>query len=283
MNSHLHSSLYTTMIDIHCHILPGIDDGASDVEESLKMARFAEQDGVKTIIATPHVFRPPFIHKNLFHIQDKWSEFSALLKANNIQVDLLLGSEVHFVHNLIDVLKINYPYFGLNRGSYMIVEFPSNHVFSGVKQLFFDLTSRGLNLIIAHPERNSVFVRDPGLLYELIKMGVYVQANSGSFSSFYGTQTKEAAFRFLEWNFYHFLASDSHGKHKRSTRLSKAFRKIQELAGDEMALALVEYNPKAVVEDREISLFKDPINPTKKKKTFFVKIPNFSKGKLGRL
>ncbi len=270
------------MIDIHCHILPGIDDGASDVEESLKMARFAEQDGVKTIIATPHVFRPPFIHDDLFLIRDKWSEFSPILKTNNIQVDLLLGSEVHFVHNLIDVMKSNYPYIGLNRGSYMIVEFPSNHVFSGVKNLFFELVSRGLNLIIAHPERNSVFVRDPILLYDLIKMGVYAQANSGSFSAFYGTSVQEAVYQFLEWNFYHFLASDSHGKHNRATRLSKAFRKVQGKVGEEEALALVEHNPKAVVDDREIPFFKDPINPTKKKKTFFVKIPNFSRNRLGQ-
>ncbi len=270
------------MIDIHCHILPNLDDGAPDVETSLKMARFAEQDGVKTICATPHVFRPPFIQKNLFDIVKKWSDFVPQLKANDIQVELLLGSEVHFVHDLIDVLKINYPYFGLNRGSYMIVEFPSNHVFSGVKQLFFELTSRGLNLIIAHPERNSVFVREPALLYDLIKMGVFTQVNSGSFSSLYGARTQEAAFRFLEWNFYHFLASDSHGRHKRSTRLSRAFRKIQELIGDEEASALVEHNPRAAIEDKEIPFFKDPINPTKKKKTFFIKIPNFSKEQLER-
>lgn len=252
------------------------------MEESLKMARFAQEDGVKTIIATPHVFRPPFVQKDLFVIQEKWSEFSFTLKSNNIQVELLLGSEVHFVHNLIDVLKINYPYFGLNRGSYMIIEFPSNHVFNGVKQLFFELTSRGLNLIIAHPERNSVFVRDPVLLYDLIKMGVYTQANSGSFSSFYGSRTQEAAYRFLEWNFYHFLASDSHGKNKRSTRLSRAYRKISELVGDEEATALVEHNPEAVIKDRDIPFFKDPVNPQKKKKTFFIKIPNFSKERLGR-
>ncbi len=113
------------MIDIHCHILSGIDDGAENSEESLIMAQFAEQDGVKTIIATPHIFRPPFIQKNLFFIQEKWSDFIPLLKTNNIQVELLLGSEVHFVHNLTEVLKINYPYFGLNRGSYLIIEFPS--------------------------------------------------------------------------------------------------------------------------------------------------------------
>ncbi len=270
------------MIDIHCHILPGIDDGASDVEESLKMARFAQEDGVKTIIATPHVFRPPFVQKNLSVIQEKWIEFSVLLKSNNIQVELLLGSEVHFVHNLTEVLKINYPYFGLNRGSYLIIEFPSNHVFSGVKQLFFELTSMGLNLIIAHPERNSIFMHDPELLYDLIKMGVYTQANSGSFSSFYGSRTKEAAYRFLEWNFYHFLASDSHGKHKRSTSLSRAYRKVSELVGDEEATALVEHNPEAVIKDKDIPFFKDPINPKKKKKTFFIKIPNFSKERLGR-
>ncbi|MFC2161164.1 tyrosine-protein phosphatase [Acidobacteriota bacterium] len=265
------------MIDIHCHILPSIDDGASDVETALRMARFAEQEGVKTIIATPHVFRPPYDYENLFVIQEKWNEFAPLLKSNNIKVELLLGSEVHFVHNLIDGMKSNYPYFGLNRGSYMIVEFPSNHVFSGVKQLFFELTSRGLNLIIAHPERNLVFIRNPALLYDFIKMGVYMQANSGSFSNLYGSRTQEAAYRFLEWNFYHFLASDSHGKHHRSTSISRAFRKIQDLVGHERALGLVEHNPRAAIDNKEIPAFIDPVNPTKKKKTFFIKIPNLLK------
>lgn len=270
------------MIDIHCHILPGIDDGASDVEEFLKMARFAEQDGVETIIATPHVFRSPFIQKNLFSIQEKWSELAPVLKTNNIQIELLLGSEVHFVHDLKNALKVNYPYFGLNRGSYMIIEFPSNHVFSGVKELFFELASNGLNLIIAHPERNSIFMRDPALLYDLIRMGVFTQANCGSFSRLYGTRIQETAIRFLEWNFYHFLASDSHGRHKKSTSLSRAFRKIQELVGEEEALALVEHNPKAVVEDRSIPYFQDPVNPAHKKKTFFIKIPVLSRDEVKR-
>ena len=121
----------------------------------------------------------------------------------------------------------------------------------------------------------------PALLYDFIKVGVYTQANSGSFSALYGSRSQEAAFRFLEWNFYHFLASDSHGRHKRSTRLSRAFRKIQELIGDEQALALVEHNPRAAIEDKELPFFKDPINPTKKKKTFFIKIPNFLQERLG--
>jgi protein-tyrosine phosphatase len=157
------------MIDLHSHILPGLDDGAQSMEESLEMAKIAERDGVEKIVATPHLFRGNFIYEDLgiignFIYEDlgiieiKRSELSQVLKENNIHVEILAGAEVHVSHNLIDEIRKNRENLVLNQSSYMVVEFPSDLIFSGAKNLFFELMSEGIIPIIAHPERNSVFI-----------------------------------------------------------------------------------------------------------------------------
>jgi protein-tyrosine phosphatase len=156
----------------------------------------------------------------------------------------------------------------------MFVEFPSEHVFYGVKNLFFELMSEGLTLIIAHPERNSVFIDNPSLLYELIEMGGLSQANSGSFSGLYGRGTEEAVLHFLELNLIHFIANDFHRSRSSAPRLSEAVRKAEMIVGKERARALVRDNPRAVLNDEEIPYLYDPVDPKEKEKSLKIKIPN---------
>jgi protein-tyrosine phosphatase len=129
------------MIDLHCHILPGLDDGARNLEEAVEMAKIAEDDGTERIVATPHLFRGDFMHEGLGIIEEKRKELSRTLEADNIQVELLSGAEVHIAHNLMEEIRKNRNSLVINRSSYMFVEFPSRHVFSGVKELFFELMS----------------------------------------------------------------------------------------------------------------------------------------------
>ncbi len=261
------------MIDLHSHILPGVDDGARSMEESLEMARIAERDGVEKIVATPHLFRGNFIHEDLSIIENKRSELSQALKENNVRVEILAGAEVHISHNLIDEIRKNRENLVLSQSSYMFVEFPSDLVFSGAKNLFFELMSEGINPIIAHPERNSLFIHNPSLLYELILMGGLSQANSGSFSGLYGSRVEEAVLHFLELNLIHFIASDSHNTHSLVSRLSEAMKRAQMIVGEEKASALVKDNPQAVLDDKDIPYLPDPINPKEKEKSFKIKIP----------
>ncbi len=155
----------------------------------------------------------------------------------------------------------------------MFVEFPSEHVFRGVKELFFELMSEGITPIIAHPERNSVFARNPSFLFELVQMGALAQANSGSFSGIYGREAEEVVFRFLELNLIHFIASDGHNTRSLAPRLSEALKKAEMVIGEEQARALVKENPEAVLEDREIPYLPEVINPEEKGKKLRVKIP----------
>ena len=267
------------MIDLHSHILPGIDDGAKSTEESLEMARMAERDGIEKMVATPHLFRGDFIYEDSGIIEKKREELSQALKENNIQVQIFTGAEVHISHNLIDEIRKNRENLVLNNSSYMFVEFPSDHVFSGVKALFFELMSEEITPIISHPERNSVFRYSPSLLYELIQMGGLAQVNSGSFSGLYGRRSEEAVLHFLELNLIHFIASDCHNTRSIVPRLSEAVREAEMILGKEKAHALVKDNPQAVLDDEEIPYLPDPINPREKEKSFKINIPNIFRHK----
>lgn len=265
------------MIDLHCHILPGLDDGAKTLEEALEMARIAHGDGIKKIVATPHFYREGVGHGALDSIAEKRQELTQVLQNNQVAVELFAGAEVHISHDLIDEIRKNRGNLVLNGSSYMFVEFPSGHVYSGVKNLFFDLMSEGIIPIIAHPERNSVFMQNPSLLYDLVSMGALAQANSGSFSGLYGGKSSEFALRLLEWNLIHFIASDGHSSHSIPPRLSEAVKKAELLVGKERALALVKDNPQAILEDKEIPYLLSPADPKKSRKSFHIKIPDFLK------
>jgi len=261
------------MIDLHCHILHDLDDGAKSLDEAVEMAKMAGKDGITTIVATPHLFRGDLIPDDMSIIEKKLEELRYVLGENGICVEIIKGAEVHISHNLLEEIRKNRDYLVLNGSSYMLLEFPAGHVFSGVKQLFFDLLSEGIKPIIAHPERNYVFMRSADLLYELVEMGALTQANSGSYTGLYGNTVKEAAFRLLELNLTHLIASDAHNPRSSSMWLSQAVKNIEERTRNGMASALVNDNPHAILEDRELLSLPHPIDPKRNEKSFRIKIP----------
>jgi len=267
------------MIDLHCHLLPGLDDGAQDLKEALEMVKIAERDGIRTIVATPHLFRSYFPRQDLCVIEEKRKELVQALEEEKVLVNILAGAEVHISHNLIDEIKKNRNHLVLHQSSYMFVEFPSDHVFSGTKKLFFELLSEGVVPIIAHPERNSVFVRNPLLLYELIEMGSLAQANSGSFIGHYGRRIEESVFRLLELNLIHFISSDGHNSGSKAPRISEAMKQAESVVGKEKARILVLDNPQAVLDDAELPYHPDPVNPAQREKRLMIRVPRIFKRK----
>lgn len=261
------------MIDLHCHILPGIDDGARNLEEAVEMARIAEAEGIEKIVATPHLFREGFAREGLGTIEKKRQLLTRTLDAADIQVEIMRGAEVYIAHNLIDEIRINRDFLVINHHHYMFVEFPSNHVFSGVKELFFELMNEGITPIIAHPERNSVFAGHPLFLYELVQLGSLVQANSGSFSGIYGKKVEQAAFRFLELRLVHFIASDGHNRRSLVPRLLEAKERAGEILGNEEAMSLVRDNPEAVLQGKEIPYWPEAVKPSKEERGLALRIP----------
>ena len=267
------------MIDLHCHILPGLDDGAADLAEATAMARVAQEDGIRTIVATPHLFRGNVDLNDLATLGRKKEDLSRALKQAGVDVQILAGVEVRFAHNLLAELKLHKRSLVLNGSSHMFIEFPFDYVYPGVKDVFFELMSEGVIPIIAHPERNSVFMSHPGQLYELIEMGCYGQANSGSFTGLYGQSVRETVLRLLGLGLIHIIASDAHNSTNRAPRLSPALKIIEPLLGPEKARALVEANPRAVIEDKTLPYVPDPVNPDAREKSFKIKLPSFLRKK----
>jgi len=263
------------MIDIHSHILPGMDDGAHSRDEALEMLRIAERDGIEKIVATPHLFRGEFEGKDQEARPREMKALNRHLKAAGIQIELFSGAEVHISHDLLSKVQAHRKQLVINGSSYMIVEFPSEHIFPGIKDLFFEIMNEGIIPIIAHPERNSVFTHKPQLLVELIQMGSLAQANRGSFLGLYGNRPKEFVFKFLQWNLVHFIGSDAHNVRSLIPRLSDALKLAADRIGEKSALALVTSNPLAVLNDEEIPYHPEPVSPVDNKKSLKIKLPRF--------
>ena len=256
------------MIDLHCHILPGLDDGAQTLEDALAMARLATNDGIETIVATPHLFKGGAALPDGDVFSERKRELERALETERIPVSLKMGAEVHIAHTLMSELGKNRERLVVNGSVYMFVEFPSDHIYPSVRGLIFELMSAGITPIIAHPERNAVFAQKPELLYELVRMGALAQANRGSFVGLYGRTAADAVVRFLESNFIHFIASDGHDTGTLAPILSDAARRAEFLVGREEALALVGANPQAVLEDRDVPYLPSPVDPRKSKRSF---------------
>jgi len=234
---------------------------------------------VEKIVATPHLFRENQDWQDFAPLEEKRRLLAGELRRNEIPVEVLPGAEVHIFHGLVEAVKKHRDNLVINHSSYMFVEFPAGHVYSGAKSLFFELMTEGITPIIAHPERNAVFMERPALLYELIQMGALAQANSGSLMGIYGREAGAAVVRLLRWNLVHFLASDAHNVKSIPPRLSGAVSSVEALIGKEQALCLVEGNPRAVLEDRVIPFLPSPVDPRKLRKSLNFGIPRFLKRK----
>lgn len=263
------------MIDLHTHILPGMDDGAQNLAEALEMLQLAQEDGITHLVATPHIYRGRYQELDGQRIEKELSRLSSAARQAGLEVSLFRGAEVHITHNLIEKIRRYRPYLVIHQSDYIFIEFPADHVFPGVKELFFELLSLGLTPIIAHPERNAVFLRQPQLLYELVQMGALCQVNSGSFLGYYGEHVRQGVFNLLSFNLVHFMASDCHHPTTIPPLLSEAVQLAAEVIGSDEARALVVDNPRAVLENKTIPHYSTPRNPQERKKSFKLRWPVF--------
>lgn len=239
------------MIDIHSHILPELDDGAGSLQESLAMGRLATADGIRMMVATPHVITGLYPHSRetiLAAVAQLCRDFAD----NGIPLVILPGAEYRLEPDLPqrmsrgELLTIN------DGGRYLLVELPADQVPARTDQVFYELQLQGVTTIIAHPERNAVFARTPSLLYDLVDCGSLVQLTSGSLTGHLGTAAAAAARTFLKKGCAHFIASDAHSSGKRAPSLTEALKKAARLAGTEEAQNLVTKNPHRAVQGLSI-------------------------------
>lgn len=244
------------MIDIHHHCLPGVDDGPRNLGEAADLCRRAHDDGITTIIATPHVLRGAWQNRSRAALSDL---LDRLRETVGDAPKLLLGSEYYFDHDMEEVLAAGDGIIPLAGSRYILVEFDPQNIPPLVGQPLYRIQLSGWTPIIAHPERNLVFQSKPELLRDLVRRGARLQVTAGSIMGDFGPEARRAALRWLEEGLVHFIASDAHNLKRRPPRMTDAFRAASSRVGEDLATALCFDNPQAVLDNRQLPW--DPDGP----------------------
>jgi protein-tyrosine phosphatase len=228
------------MIDIHCHILPAVDDGAKSWDVTLEMCRIAQQDGVKHIVATPHA--------NYEYRYDRAANQALLdeLRARAPELSFTLGCDFHLsFENIEDALERPERY-AIGDSHYILVELSEYSAFN-LKQTIYQLQTTGLTPIITHPERNPFVLAKPEMVREFCDLGCLIQITANSLTGFWGKYSQKMCEELLRKRMVHFIASDAHGRKSRPPLLTAALNAAGKIVGAEAAERLVNTNPGAVV------------------------------------
>lgn len=237
------------MIDTHCHILPGVDDGARDLTEALEMARVAVNDGIQTIIVTPHVAEYELTGAKQ-RIARHVVAFQSALQENNISLKVITGAEVRVTPELSQGLSMDdLPVIGESRA--ILIELPFGEVPSYLGQLIFDLRLAGVTPIIAHPERNRIFAQEPNRILSYLEQGALTQINAGSLMGTFGDTVKKAAHIMIKHNMAHMIGSDAHrAERQRRPVLSVCRQSLSEFISKECIDELFSINAQTIMEGR---------------------------------
>ena len=237
------------MIDIHCHILPDIDDGAESLEEALDMARMAAMSGVTDIVATPHFRGDPDYLGVIPHIKRKYEQLSQALIHWDIPIRLHLGAEVLCTPKTAKLASMReLPTLGNTR--YVLTEFHFDESFDFMDRSLRQNASRGNDPVVAHPERNDAVNRSPQKLREWAQRGYILQINKGSVLGSMGARAERSAHELLELGCAHLFASDAHSRYQRTPHMESLRRWVEECCDPLCAYIFLEENPRRVLEGR---------------------------------
>ena len=235
------------MIDFHSHILPGIDDGSRNLEQSIAMVNEAKEAGFTKIISTSHYM------ENYYECNER--DRRQLLKKvqENVQgIELILGNEIYITNNIIELLQ-NGQASSINGTKYVLFEFPliTTRPMND-KEVIYRLVENGYIPIIAHPERYPFIQENPDYLFELEEMGALFQANYGSIIGMYGLKAKKTLKILLKNNLISFLGSDVHRPEQVYNKMHKIIKKLKKIISNEEFEEFTEINPEKVLKNENI-------------------------------
>lgn len=240
------------MLDLHCHILPSIDDGAQDLDTSLAMLKIAVESGTVGIVATPHAIEGKWL-PTWHEILEGCARLSAAGQTMGLTIPIYPGAEV-FVHmDILDQIKGPGPYC-INGSRYMLVELPAREIPRFTEEFFFTLQARGITPILAHPERHPEIAKHPEILKGWIGKGILVQINASSITGRMGERAMKTAEYLLKSNMVHCIGSDAHGVRTRKPDLRKAAEKIKLLVGEAKVQELLVTNSTKVIQNEDVDV-----------------------------
>ncbi len=240
------------MIDIHTHILPGVDDGAKTMKEALQMARMEVTEGVDTLILTPHC-NVGYYYENYYddRMESFYDDFDYIIKEQQLPINVLPGMEVYATLDLPELLTQK-KLITLNHSRYLLMEFGFDIDEECSTFLLEEILNLGYHPIIAHPERYPIIQRYPELAGEWVEMGCALQVNKDSILGSFGSRVKESAIMLLEQLLVAFVASDCHGMSRRKPGLFDAYHWIEHHFSAAYAELLLIDNPKRVLHDMDL-------------------------------
>jgi protein-tyrosine phosphatase len=253
------------MIDLHSHLLPGIDDGSHNWEESVAMAQQAVADGTTEIVITHHILDNTY-YKLEAEILQKYEEMKKRLAAEQIKLRLHLACEIFYQPDM----ELNHTISTFNNnGRYFLVEFPMQGIPRGVDDVFFQLILDGKTPVIAHPERNVGILKNPNRAYEFVQRGALLQMNAGSLIGKYGEGVAALAMALMNGRLIHFAGSDGHNTDRRPLRMRETYNLVRDLWGDRVATRIFLENPRLALAGQEIKISEPlPVEAVKKRRSF---------------
>ncbi|MGW6662152.1 tyrosine-protein phosphatase [Peribacillus sp. NPDC055009] len=236
------------LIDIHCHILPGVDDGSADIKESFNMAKKAVEAGITHLFATPHHLNEKYVNvKN--NIIDHTVRLNKSLQQNNIPLTIHLGQEVRIHRDIFTSLEKEEILTLDDNGTYLLLELPSGRVPTYTQEVIYELLLKGITPIIVHPERNKELNENHKLLFTLVEEGALTQLTSGSIIGNFGKSIQSFSKKIIEHNLAHFIATDAHNIGSRGFTLQHAYETITKVYGIERTFYFKE-NAEQLLKDQ---------------------------------
>jgi protein-tyrosine phosphatase len=241
------------MIDLHCHILPNIDDGPAALAESLQMAERAVANGIRVVVATPHADNGVY-NAGPEYISERVAAFTAELRQASIPLEVYPGAEVQLFHGLADWLQQK-RVATINSSRYILLELPPTLLPHHCRNELVNLLGHGFIPLLAHPERHPFLQRNPAYLAGLVKQGVLCQVTAQSLLGVFGRNVRAAAEHMLQNRLVHVLASDAHGPNGRVPALEEAVAAAARLLdSNERAEEMVSAIPAAIIADRDVQV-----------------------------
>jgi protein-tyrosine phosphatase len=242
------------LIDIHCHILPEVDDGPKSWDVSLEMCRMAAADGITHIVATPHSneryqYDREFLERSVRRLQQMAGDFPRLS----------LGCDFHLSYDNLQLVLARPQRFTIAGGSYLLVELSDFSIPAQIGDCFLRFGDMGITPIITHPERNAILRQTPQRVIEFVELGCAVQITANALTGFWGQRVARVTAWLLERGAVHVVASDAHDSRHRTPILSRAKAVLTEMVGGQIAQALVDDNPRAMLEGRALPYSPKPV------------------------
>jgi len=256
------------MVDLHCHILPGLDDGPASMDESMAMAESAIADGITHVVATPHANSVyAFDFDRVRKLRDELQELVGG------RLELATGCDFHMDPENLAALNEDAPRFCLNQRNYLLVEFNEISIPPALDQTLHELRLAGLRPVITHPERNAILRAQPERLAKWLRLGCYAQVTGSSVTGGFGTSAQQDALSWVGLGLIHFVSSDAHNTRNRPLKLQPAYDVVRKKFGEEKARSLFVDNPRAAFDGRSLphvpEVADDLTRPRRKRFFFF--------------